>query len=131
MGRLVDCDRFIQMESFIASRLAVFGRASIVWQRVLKITYHEHLFLKVVGLLHFWAYILLMALAVVSLFSGLTQSKEYSELIWLLRLACGCRMGALGNQPLLQHGRATRADDLYFALVFHRDFCGDRRALHL
>ena len=55
-------------------------------QRVLKITYHEHLFLKVVGLLHFWAYILLMALAVVSLFAGLTQSKEYSELIWPLDL---------------------------------------------
>lgn len=55
-------------------------------QRVLKITYHEHLFLKIVGLLHFWAYILLMALAVVSLFAGLTQSKEYSELIWPLDL---------------------------------------------
>ncbi len=55
-------------------------------QRVLKISYNEHPFLKFIGHLHFWLYILLMALAVVSLFVGLTQSKEYSELIWPLDL---------------------------------------------
>lgn len=55
-------------------------------QRVLKISYNEHPFLKFIGYLHFWLYILLMALAVVSLFAGLTQSKEYSELIWPLDL---------------------------------------------
>lgn len=55
-------------------------------QRVLKITYNEHPFLKVIGHVHFWAYIVLMALAVVSLFAGLTQSKEYSELVWPLDL---------------------------------------------
>lgn len=55
-------------------------------QRVLKITYNEHPFLKAVGYLHFCAYIVLMALAVVSLFAGLTQSKEYSELVWPLDL---------------------------------------------
>ncbi|MCI2235860.1 MULTISPECIES: cytochrome-c oxidase, cbb3-type subunit I [Helicobacter] len=55
-------------------------------QRVLKISYNEHPFLKFIGHLHFWLYILLMALAVVSLFAGLTQSKEYSELIWPLDL---------------------------------------------
>ncbi|MDD6055332.1 MAG: cytochrome-c oxidase, cbb3-type subunit I [Helicobacter sp.] len=55
-------------------------------QRVLKISYHEHPFLKFIGHLHFWIYIVLMALAVVSLFAGLTQSKEYSELVWPLDL---------------------------------------------
>lgn len=55
-------------------------------QRVLKISYNEFPFLKVIGHLHFWVYIVLMALAVVSLFAGLTQSKEYSELIWPLDL---------------------------------------------
>jgi cytochrome c oxidase cbb3-type subunit 1 len=55
-------------------------------QRVLKISYNEHGFLKFIGHLHFWAYILLMALAVVSLFMGMTQSKEYSELVWPLDL---------------------------------------------
>ena len=53
-------------------------------QRVLKISYLEHPFLRAVGLLHFWLYIVLMVLAVITLFGGLTQSKEYSELIWPL-----------------------------------------------
>lgn len=55
-------------------------------QRVLKISYNEHPFLKFIGHLHFWLYILLMVLAVVSLFAGLTQSKEYAELVWPLDL---------------------------------------------
>ena len=55
-------------------------------QRVLKISYNEHPFLKFIGYLHFVLYIVLMALAVVSLFAGLTQSKEYSELVWPLDL---------------------------------------------
>lgn len=55
-------------------------------QRVLKISYNEHPFLKVVGYLHFWIYIVLVLLAVVSLFAGLSQSKEYSEFIWPLDL---------------------------------------------
>ena len=49
-------------------------------QRVLKISYNEHPFLKFIGYLHFVLYIVLMALAVVSLFAGLTQSKEYSSM---------------------------------------------------
>ena len=53
-------------------------------QRVLKISYLEHPFLRAVGLLHFWLYIVLIVLAVITLFGGLTQSKEYSELIWPL-----------------------------------------------
>ena len=55
-------------------------------QRVLKISYHEYPFLKFVGYLHFVLYVILMVLAVISLFGGLTQSKEYSELIWPLDL---------------------------------------------
>lgn len=55
-------------------------------QRVLKISYNEHPFLKFIGYLHFVLYIVLMALAVASLFAGLTQSKEYSELVWPLDL---------------------------------------------
>ncbi|MCI5967972.1 cytochrome-c oxidase, cbb3-type subunit I [Helicobacter sp.] len=55
-------------------------------QRVLKMSYAEYPFLKIAGYLHFWLYIVLMVLAIVSLFAGLTQSKEYSELIWPLDL---------------------------------------------
>lgn len=55
-------------------------------QRVLKISYAEHPLLQAIGIIHFWTYIILMALAVVSLFAGMTQSKEYSELIWPLDL---------------------------------------------
>ncbi|MDE5603467.1 MAG: cytochrome-c oxidase, cbb3-type subunit I [Helicobacter sp.] len=57
-----------------------------VGQRVLKISYNEYPFLKFVGYLHFCLYIVLMILAVISLFAGLTQSKEYSELVWPLDL---------------------------------------------
>lgn len=55
-------------------------------QRVLKISYHEYPFLRYIGYSHFALYIVLMVLAVISLFSGLTQSKEYAELIWPLDL---------------------------------------------
>lgn len=55
-----------------------------IGQRVLKITYHQHPFLKIVGLLHFWLWIILLILGVISLFAGLTQSKEYAELMWPL-----------------------------------------------
>ena len=55
-------------------------------QRVLKITYKQHAFLRVVGLLHFWIYLILLLVAVISLFAGITQSKEYAELPWILDL---------------------------------------------
>ena len=42
--------------------------------------------MKLIGDLKFVIYIVWMALAVVSLFAGLTQSKEYSELVWSLDL---------------------------------------------
>lgn len=91
--------------NYIAGEYGIFGRLrplhtngviygftlSGIWaswyylgQRVLKITYHQHPFLKFIGYLHFWLYIVLLILAVVSLLSGLTQSKEYAEMIWPL-----------------------------------------------
>lgn len=93
--------------NYIAGEYGIFGRLrplhtnaviygftlSGIWaawyylgQRVLKITYAKHPLLKVVGILHFWLYIVLIILAVISLFAGLTQSKEYAELIWPLDL---------------------------------------------
>ncbi|WP_104697369.1 MULTISPECIES: cytochrome-c oxidase, cbb3-type subunit I [unclassified Helicobacter] len=93
--------------NYIAGEYSIFGRLrplhtngviygftlSGIWaawyylgQRVLKITYHQHPFLKFIGLLHFWVYVVLLLLAVASLFLGLTQSKEYAELIWPLDL---------------------------------------------
>ncbi len=93
--------------NYIAGEYGIFGRLrplhtngiiygftiSGIWcawyylgQRVLKITYFEHPFLRFIGFLHFWSYIVLMILAVLTLFGGLTQSKEYAELIWPLDL---------------------------------------------
>ena len=86
--------------NYIAGEYSIFGRLrpihtngviygftlSGIWaawyylgQRVLKITYKQYTFLRVVGLLHFWLYVILMIAAVISLFAGLTQSKEYAE----------------------------------------------------
>lgn len=91
--------------NYIAGEYGIFGRLrpvhtngiiygftlSGIWaawyylgQRVLKITYHQHPFLKFIGYLHFWLYIILLILGVISLLAGLTQSKEYAELIWPL-----------------------------------------------
>lgn len=93
--------------NYLAGEYSIFGRLrplhtngiiygftlSGIWaawyylgQRVLKITYYQHPFLKFIGLLHFWVYIALLVLGVISLFAGLTQSKEYAELIWPLDL---------------------------------------------
>lgn len=91
--------------NYLASEYGTFGRLrplhtngiiygftlSGIWaswyylgQRVLKISYKEYPFLRFIGLAHFWIYIALMIVAVITLFGGLTQSKEYSELIWQL-----------------------------------------------
>lgn len=57
-----------------------------IGQRVCKVSYNEYPFLKAISVIHFWVYVVLMALAVVSLFGGYTTSKEYSELVWPLDL---------------------------------------------
>ncbi|WP_297813740.1 cytochrome-c oxidase, cbb3-type subunit I [uncultured Helicobacter sp.] len=107
LGVVIACQMAFPDLNYLAGEFGTFGRLrplhtngiiygftlSGIWaawyylgQRVLKISYNEHPFLKVIGHLHFWIYIVLMALAVVSLFAGMTQSKEYSELVWPLDL---------------------------------------------
>jgi cytochrome c oxidase cbb3-type subunit 1 len=51
-------------------------------QRVLKVSLNEHPFLALMAKLHFWLYALLMVLAVVTLWAGMSQSKEYVQLVW-------------------------------------------------
>ena len=93
--------------NYIAGEYSIFGRLrplhtnviiygftlSGIWagwyylgQRVLKITYHDHPFLKLVGMLHFFMYLVVLVLALYTLFSGITQSKEYAELPWIVDL---------------------------------------------
>lgn len=55
-----------------------------IGQRVLKVSMAESRFLMAVGKFHFWLYMLTMVLAVISLFMGVTTSKEYAELEWPL-----------------------------------------------
>lgn len=91
--------------NYIAGEYSIFGRLrplhtnviiygftlSGIWagwyylgQRVLKITYHDHPFLKLVGILHFLVYLVVLVLALYTLFAGITQSKEYAELPWIV-----------------------------------------------
>lgn len=93
--------------NYIAGEYSIFGRLrplhtnviiygftlSGIWagwyylgQRVLKITYHDHPFLKLVGILHFCVYLVVLVLALYTLFAGITQSKEYAELPWIVDL---------------------------------------------
>lgn len=60
----------------------VFAGWHYFGQRILKISYHEYPLLRLVGYLHFFTYIAVIVLAVITLPLGLTQSKEYSELVW-------------------------------------------------
>ena len=55
-------------------------------QRVLKVSLNEHPFLAFMAKLHFWLYALLMVLAVVTLWVGMSQSKEYVQLVWPIDL---------------------------------------------
>ncbi len=64
----------------------IFATWYYVGQRVLKVSMAESPFLMVVGKLHFAVYILTILLAVVTLFAGITTSKEYAELEWPLDL---------------------------------------------
>ena len=93
--------------NYIAGEYSIFGRLrplhtnviiygftlSGIWagwyyfgQRVLKITYHDHPFLRLVGLLHFLVYLIVLVLALYTLFNGITRSKEYAELPWIVNL---------------------------------------------
>ena len=55
-----------------------------IGQRVLKVSMAESCFLMFIGKLHFWLYMLLMVVAVITLFMGVSTSKEYAELEWPL-----------------------------------------------
>ena len=62
----------------------IFATWYYVGQRVLKVSLKESKFLMGLGKFHFWVYMVLMVLAVISLWMGITTSKEYAELEWPL-----------------------------------------------
>jgi len=62
----------------------IFATWYYVGQRVLKVSLKESPFLLAIGKLHFWIYFITILLAVVTLFAGITTSKEYAELEWPL-----------------------------------------------
>jgi cytochrome c oxidase cbb3-type subunit I len=64
----------------------IFATWYYVGPRVLKVSLSEHPFLNAIGKLHFWLYFITILLAVVTLLSGITTSKEYAELEWPLDL---------------------------------------------
>ncbi|MEJ2414453.1 MAG: cytochrome-c oxidase, cbb3-type subunit I, partial [Sulfurimonas sp.] len=58
-----------------------------VGQRVLKVSMAESKFLMAIGKIHFWIYLLVVVAVVVSLFAGVTTSKEYAEFEWPIDVA--------------------------------------------
>ena len=58
-----------------------------VGQRVLKVSMAESKFLMAIGKLHFWIYLLVVVAVVLSLFLGITTSKEYAEFEWPIDVA--------------------------------------------
>ncbi len=64
----------------------IFATWYYVGQRVLKVSLKESPFLMGVAKLHFALYFLTILLAVVTLLTGFTTSKEYAELEWPLDL---------------------------------------------
>ena len=53
-----------------------------IGQRVLKVSMAESPFLMALGKVHFWLYIVGVAVVIVTLFMGITTSKEYAEFEW-------------------------------------------------
>ncbi|MBV5278455.1 MAG: cytochrome-c oxidase, cbb3-type subunit I [Campylobacteraceae bacterium] len=62
----------------------VFATWYYIGQRVLKVSMAESKFLMIIGKLHFWIYMIVILTAVVTLFLGISTSKEYAELEWPL-----------------------------------------------
>ena len=60
----------------------IFATWYYVGQRVLKVSLRESKFLMGLAKFHFWIYIVMMTVAVVTLFMGISTSKEYAELEW-------------------------------------------------
>ncbi|QOP42129.1 cytochrome-c oxidase, cbb3-type subunit I [Sulfurimonas marina] len=65
----------------------IFATWYYVGQRVLKVSMGESKFLMAIGKLHFWLYLLVVVAVVVSLFAGVTTSKEYAEFEWPIDIA--------------------------------------------
>ena len=64
----------------------VFSTWYYVGQRVLKVSMAESKALMFIGYAHFWIYMIAALVLVISLFMGVTQSKEYAEFEWPLDL---------------------------------------------
>ena len=64
----------------------IFASWYYIGQRVLKVSLKESPFLMGVAKLHFALYFITILLAVVTLISGITTSKEYAELEWPIDL---------------------------------------------
>jgi len=65
----------------------IFATWYYVGQRVLKVSMAESGLLMFLGKLHFWLYLLVVVSVVVSLFAGVTTSKEYAEFEWPIDIA--------------------------------------------
>jgi len=65
----------------------VFATWYYVGQRVLKVSMAESGLLMFLGKLQFWLYLLTVVAVVVSLFAGVTTSKEYAEFEWPIDVA--------------------------------------------
>ncbi len=64
----------------------IFASWYYMGQRLLKISLAEHPFILRLAHIHFYLYVLIIILAVISLLMGITTSKEYAELEWPLDL---------------------------------------------
>jgi len=60
----------------------IFATWYYVGQRVLKVSMAESKLLMTLGKLHFFLYLIVVAFAVVTLFMGMSTSKEYAEFEW-------------------------------------------------
>ncbi len=60
----------------------IFATWYYVGQRVLKVSMAESKLLMTIGKLHFWLYAITVVFVVISLFMGITTSKEYAEFEW-------------------------------------------------
>ena len=65
----------------------IFATWYYVGQRVLKVSMAESKFLMFIGKLHFFLYIIGVTAVVISLFMGVTTSKEYAEFEWPIDIA--------------------------------------------
>ena len=65
----------------------IFATWYYVGQRVLKVSMAESGFLMALGKVHFVLYVLVVVAVVVSLFAGVTTSKEYAEFEWPIDIA--------------------------------------------